>query len=200
MTRAAGHTDDIELLDDDREPITVDQLRQMMGWTFGRDGEQLAELWAAFNDRLWGGSLEPVPIWLPRVTTYGRWIGLYSGNHDHRSLSVQVKWQLSPQAQADVLLHECVHQALWEQRQCPAHNAWPWCREIVRLTRELWGIDIWAAPSVPRRVAGHSTRVQAAGPGEQVSITRQQIATWPHSLGLHVQVDQLLGAVAGGAA
>jgi len=197
MTRTAGRRDDIELLDDDREPITVPQLRQMMGWTFGRDGEQLADLWAALNDQLWGGLLEPTPIWLPRVTTYGRWVGKYTGNLEHRTLSIQVKWQLGEQGRADVLLHEMVHQRLHERRECTKHNAWPWCREIVRLTRELWGRDIWASPAVPRRVAGHSTRVQVAGPGGLQSISRQAIATWPQSIGLCVPIDELL---AGGVA
>ena len=193
MSLAAAFRDDIEVLPVDREPITIDQLRQLMRWSFGPDAVKLADLWQVFNDRLWGGRLEPCPIWLPRCTTYGRWIGLCTGDPaTRRTLHLQVKYQLRPATRAAVLLHEQVHQALIETGQCSKHNAWPWCHEVMRITRELWGVEIWAAPAIPRRVDGRSQRVQRRGPAGQESITRQQIATWPCSIGLHVDVEQLL--------
>jgi hypothetical protein len=183
---------DIEVLEAERHPLTVEQLREMMGWAYGPEGEQLADLWQALNVRLWDGRLDPVPMWLPTCTDWGRWIGLYRGNPDHRSLSIQVKWQLSPRDRADVLLHEMVHQALHEGRQCTAHNAVPWCQEIMRITQELWGVSIWASPAVPRRVGGKSTRVQALSPDGRESISRKRIASWPHSLALSLPVQELL--------
>jgi len=184
--------DDVQVLEADRHSLTVEQLRLMMGWVYGADGEQLADLWQAFNVQLWGGRLEPVPMWMPTCTNWGRWIGLYTHTGMGRSLSIQVKWQLGPQGRADVLLHEMLHQSLAEARRCTAHNAAPWCQEVMRITRELWGVSIWASPSVPRRVAGKSTRVQAPGPDGQPSITRKQIAGWPSSCGLHVSLHHLL--------
>ncbi len=71
---------DIEIIDGDRFPITVDQLRELMGWSFGYEGELIAELWRAFNDRFWDGRLEPCPMFFPRSTTYGRWIGLFTAS------------------------------------------------------------------------------------------------------------------------
>lgn len=184
--------DDIQILEARREPLTVEQLRQMMGWTYGADGQLMADLWHGFNQQLWGGRLDPAPMWLPTCTNWGRWIGLYSGNAEHQALSIQVKWQLGAQARADVLLHEMVHQALHEARLCTAHNAVPWCQEIMRLSQEIWGARIWASPSVPRRVKGKSTRVQRPGPDGTESITRKQIAGWPWGLGLHVPISRYL--------
>ena len=190
---SAQRVDDIELLDADRHPLTVRQLRKMMGWTYGADGQLLADLWRGFNQRLWDGRLDPAPMWIPTCTDWGRWIGLYRGNHQHQTLSIQVKWQLSEQDRADVLLHEMVHQALHESRLCPKHNAVPWCQEIVRLTQEIWGVSIWASPADPRKVRGKSVRVQKPSQAGAESITRKQIASWPHSLGLHVPMQDFKG-------
>jgi hypothetical protein len=185
--------DDVQVLDADRHQVTVQQLRQMMGWVYGSDGEQLADLWHGLNVRLWGGRLEPVPMWMPTCTSWGRWIGLYTHNHAGRSLSIQVKWQLGPQGWADVLLHEMVHQALAEAGRCTAHNAVPWCQEIMRISLELWGVRIWASPSVPRRVGGISKRVQAPAADGTPSITRRELSSWPQSIGLHVRKQDVTG-------
>lgn len=184
--------DDIQIMDAQRAPLTVQQLRQMMGWTYGAEGQLMADLWDAFNQQLWGGRLDPAPMWMPTCTSWGRWIGLCTANAEHQTLSIQVKWQLSMQARADVLLHEMIHQALHEARLCTAHNALPWCQEIMRLTQEIWGVRIWASPAVPRRVHGKSTRVQRPGPDGMESITRKQMASWPHSLGLEVPIGRYL--------
>lgn len=195
---APALVDDIQLLEAQREHLTVQQLRQMMGWTYGAEGQLMADLWHGFNEQLWGGRLDPAPMWLPTCTTWGRWIGLYSGNAQHQTLAIQVKWQLGVQIRAGVLLHEMVHQHLHESRQCTAHNAVPWCGEIMRLTRMVWGQVIWATPAVPRRVNGKSTRVQRPGPDGMPSITRKQLAGWPHSLGLHVPIRRFLSDVIDG--
>lgn len=192
MTPHSAMVDDVEVIDSDREPITLAELRQMMRWGFGDEGAELADLWAVLNDRLWDGQLEPVPLWLPRCTTYGRWIGLCTSNGRGQVLHLQVKYQLCRHMRADVLLHEMVHQYLVQTGQNSKHNAWPWCSEIVRLTKEIWGIGIWASPSVPRRVNGKPKRVQRPGPDGQASITRQQIACWPHSIGLSLPLDDYL--------
>lgn len=185
--------DDVQVLDADRHQVTVQQLRQMMGWVYGADGEHLADLWQGLNVRLWGGRLEPVPMWMPTCTSWGRWIGLYTHNGSGRSLSIQVKWQLGPQGWADVLLHEMVHQALAEAGRCTAHNAVPWCQEIMRISQELWGVRVWASPSVPRRVGGISKRVQAPAADGTSSITRRELAGWPWRIGLHVRRQDVTG-------
>jgi len=192
MTPSAQMIDDVEVIDADREQITLAELRQMMRWGFGDEGAELADLWASLNDRLWDGQLDPVPLWLPRCTTYGAWIGLCTSNTKGQVLHLQVKYQLGRQARADVLLHEMVHQCLVQTGQKSNHNAWPWCEEIRRLTSDIWGIDIWASPAVPRKVDGRSKRVQRPGPDGQQSITRRQIATWPSSIGRRLPLDEYL--------
>jgi hypothetical protein len=189
-TAPTSHSvDDVEVVDLDRAPMTVQELGRMMRWSFGDTGQLLAEVWHGINLRLFDGRLLPVPIWLPRVTTYGRWIGQCTRNHQGQTLSLQVKCQLPHDQQATILLHEMVHQHLVESGQVSRHNARPWCQEIVRLTREIWGRQIWAAPSVPRRVNGRSVRVQDRSPDGRDSISRVQIASWPQSIGLLLPVD-----------
>ena len=183
---------DIDLIDSSRPTLTFEQMRQVMGWSWGEDGEWVADLWRAYNDRHWEGALDPVPIWFPRATPYGRWLGLCTGNSHHQTQHIQLKHGCSLQEWADILIHEMVHQALLETRRNPNHNARPWCDEIMRLSKEIWGQDIWAAPSLPRKVDGKSQRIQKRSPDGEESISRKAIASWPHSLGLHVEIGHYL--------
>jgi hypothetical protein len=183
---------DIEIISGDRFPITVYQLRELMGWSFGYEGELIADLWCAFNDRFWNGNLEPCPMFFPRSTTYGRWVGLFTANRARKSLHIQLKHSMSVQYKANVLLHEMIHQYLCESGQCTKHNDHPWCNEIMRITKQLWNVDIHAAPDSPRKVKGYSVRVQKPSATGQASITRKQIATWPDSIGLSVPINEFI--------
>ena len=184
--------DDVDVIDAARFPLSVSQMRQMMGWSFGEEGVCIADLWWAFNERFWGGRLVPCPLFFPRATSWGRWIGLYTRNHDYQTLHIQLKFALSFEDKADVLLHEMVHQYLGESQQNTAHNADPWCQEIIRLTSEIWGQRIHASPANPRKVKGRSVRIQKPAADGTPSISRRDIASWPHSLGLHVPLNDYL--------
>jgi hypothetical protein len=183
---------DVEVIDVTREQITFVEMRQMLGWSFGDEGRLIADLWDAFNERHWDGRLVPVPLFFPRVTTYGHWLGLYTCNAANESIHIQLKFQLTTKQKADVLLHEMVHQFLAECGQNPKHNGIPWCNEIMRLTKEIWGVEIHASPSVPRKKDGRSVRIQKPSAIGQESISRPQIAAWPCSIGLSVPFDSYL--------
>jgi hypothetical protein len=79
------------------------------------------------------------------------------------------------------LLHEMVHQFLFEHGEDAAHLSKGWRREIMRLTKQIKGQEIWAGPSVIRRIDGKPTRINASNPktGQQ-SLTQAVIARWPH--------------------
>lgn len=180
---------DINVMDAAREPITIDQLRLMMGWSWGDLGTATADYWQQMNQDFWGGVLQPCPIWFPAAVPYGRWIGLFTCNHQAESLHIQVAFNQTDSLAGvvNVLLHEMVHQHLSESGQDTSHNADPWCTEIMRLTREIWGQEIWASPAVPRKDAkGKSRRIQLPSPQGEPSISRKDIAGWPLSLGLDI--------------
>ena len=74
-----------------------------------------------------------------------------------------------------------VHQFLFERGEDAAHRSQGWRREIMRLNKLITGVDIWAGPSVVRRIEGVATRFNAPHPetGEQ-SLPQAVIARWPH--------------------
>lgn len=183
--------EDIKIIEANRESLDFAQLRQMMGWSWGDLGLWAADLWQAFNKCHWEGKLDPTPIWFPSASPYGRWIGLCTGNKSGQTQHIQILKGKEQQEHANILLHEMVHQYLFESGQNPSHNAMPWCSEIIRLSRDIWGVDIWASPAQPRKVDGVSRRVQKLSPDGVESISRKQIACWPDSIGLNVPINIL---------
>jgi len=81
-----------------------------------------------------------------------------------------------------------VHQFLFERGEDAAHLSKGWRREIMRLTKQIIGREIWAGPSVVRRIDKKPTRLNAPNPetGQQ-SLTQAVIARWPHDeLGINL--------------
>lgn len=175
-----------EIIDQRREPITLHEFRKLMEWTYSDRGVALANAWEWMNNECFYGMLKPCPILLPSSPPFGHWIGLCTGNKEGETVHIQIKRDLPISSHFDVLLHECLHAYLRETKQSTDHNANPWCDEIMRLTRQIWGIEIHASPDSPRRVNGVSKRVQKPSATGHPSITRTQIARWPHSIDLSV--------------
>jgi hypothetical protein len=182
----------IEIQDFARVPLSRAEMASILRWTYGDEGEQFARLWCGLNDKLFDGKLSPVPIYQPRATPYGKWRGLYSGNMRNESLEIQLKRGEDRDSKFATLLHEMIHQRLWEAGENPCHNGTPWCNEIMRLTREIWGIEIWASPSVPRKVGGKSKRIQKPSPDGRLSIPFCAIELWPHSLRLSLPMERFI--------
>ena len=90
---------------------------------------------------------------------------------DHRTLL----------ADNNTLLHEMVHQFLFERGEDAAHLSSGWRREIMRLTKQITGKDIWAGQSKTVRRDGKIVRINASHheTGEQ-SLPQKIIARWPH--------------------
>lgn len=173
-----------EIIDQKREPITLEEFRKMMRWTYSDHGQLLATAWEQINDRFFNGVLHPCPILLPTSPPYGHWIGLCTGNVEGETVHIQLKRDMTTEDHVNVLLHECLHAYLRECGLSTDHNDVPWCSEIMRLSKQIWGADVWASPSVPRRVNGIMKRIQKPRSDGKESIGRDLIAKWPHSIGL----------------
>ncbi|MDA7994210.1 MAG: hypothetical protein MPJ25_14365, partial [Pirellulales bacterium] len=59
-----------------RRRMTAKDMRMMCGWQIGQEGEEVADLWAAFNTLAWDGKLKPAPILFPKTLPYGAAVGM----------------------------------------------------------------------------------------------------------------------------
>jgi hypothetical protein len=113
--------------------------------------------------------------------TLGRTITVNVPQH-HRSLL----------ADNGVLLHEMIHQALFEAGEHAAHDSEGWRREIIRLSKAIAGQEIWAGRSITKRVLGEDgklskvVRINAPGPNGERSLGLDEIARWPHTIGIRL--------------
>jgi hypothetical protein len=171
------------------EKLTLADVRKVAVATFGNPGGHLVDLWAWYNDTLFGGELRPILISRSRVFAYGRcvgWTNVVGGHDPYRHIVVKAfGWPICAKQRA-VLLHEMVHQFLFERGEDPHHDARPWCREIMRLSREL-GKPIWAGHYTVFRNGKSTRRGNTAPPPELANLralAQKEIANWPHSIRL----------------
>ncbi len=167
-------------------------MRQLTTWSWGEMGACIADLWLQFNERHWAGMLMPCPIWFPRTLPYWRRKGKCTGNLYGQTLHIQILLGLPMQEKANVLLHEMIHQYLLQAEKPTEHNDWPWCDEVMRLSKDIFGLDIWAAPAHPRKVRGKSQRVQQVRADGRKSISMQVIAEWPQSTGWQIDIEEYI--------
>ncbi|MEM8610653.1 MAG: hypothetical protein AAGF93_01450 [Cyanobacteria bacterium P01_H01_bin.105] len=174
----------LEIEDADRPEISFAEMQKFLHLGFGKRGIIIANAWQLYNNEFWQGRLKPIPIFLPHATSYGSWIGACVHN-ENQVLNIQIKHGMDMQNILNTLLHEMVHQALIESEQNAAHNALPWCQEIMRISQDYFDISFWAAPALPRKVDGCSVRLQKESPDGEISISRHAIARWPRSVQIH---------------
>jgi hypothetical protein len=95
---------------------------------------------------------------------------------DHRHL----------RADNNSLLHEMIHQLLFERGEPAGHDSDGWRREIMRLNKLITGREIWAGRSMTKRVAGDDgklskvIRLNAPHEDGHGSLRQAEIARWPH--------------------
>lgn len=179
---------DIEIVDLKRDEFSYNDMLKLMRWTNGEEGELITKLWSALNQKHFDNVLKPLPLWFPSAMPYGKVIGRFTGNPEGQSLSIQIKASENFQSKANILLHEMIHQYLFETDQDVKHNALPFCNQIMRLSKDIWDKTIWASPSVPRKVNGISKRIQKPSSDGSPSIPLADIASWPHSIDLHLPI------------
>ncbi|MCK4616347.1 MAG: hypothetical protein KAT50_05695 [Pirellulales bacterium] len=73
-----------------RRRMTAKDMRMMCGWQIGQEGEEVADLWAAFNTLAWDGKLKPAPILFPKTLPYGAAVGMAHYADDGRD-SIELK-------------------------------------------------------------------------------------------------------------
>jgi hypothetical protein len=183
-----------------REPMfTFDDMLRFATEAWGPLGTSTAHMWRVYNERYFGGVLRPVPLVMTHTQPFGRRLAFCSyGGPDQpgRTITVNVPKD-HDQLLADnaTLLHEMVHQCLFEAGEPAAHASAGWRREIMRLHRLITGgMEIWAGPSRTIRVDGKVVRRNApCGETKADSLRQKQIARWPHD-----QPEIKLGALGEG--
>ena len=151
---------------------------------WGPFGRRIVHQWREFNRLYFGSALRPVPLVLSSTLPFGHLIAFcsYSGpNQPGRTITLNVpKDHKRLLADNDTLLHEMVHQYLNERGEDAAHKSDGWRREIIRLSKQISGRDIWAGRSKTVRRDGKVVRINEPSVTGEASFTQRQIARWPH--------------------
>jgi hypothetical protein len=177
-------------------------MRMFATEAWGALGTATVERWVEFNEHFFGGRLRPVPLVMTHTLPYGKRLAFCSyGDASTYGRTITVNVPRTPGAHghtyallADngVLLHEMIHQALFEAGEDAAHASEGWRREIMRLHQAITGKTIWAGRSMTKRVQGPDgklskvVRINAPGPNGEESLGQDVIATWPHALGIRL--------------
>jgi hypothetical protein len=164
--------------------FTIEDMRRFAGEAWGPLGVSIVEKWRVFNIAYFNGVLRPVPLVVTNTQPFGKRLAFCSYNPDThgRTITLNVpKAHCILLADNGVLLHEMIHQFLFERGEYASHDGAGWRREIMRLTKQIAGRDIWAGRSVVRRIDGKPTRFNLPSADGQTSLTQDHIARWPHT-------------------
>jgi hypothetical protein len=169
--------------------FTIEDMHRFAGEAWGELGFNIVKRWCEFNATYFDDALRPVPLVLTHTQPFGKRLGFCSYNPDQsgRTITLNVPSRKYAGRQYELLadncslLHEMIHQFLFERGEDPAHLSKGWRREIMRLNKQITGREIWAGPSVIRRIDKIPTRLNAPNPetGQQ-SLPQAVIARWPH--------------------
>jgi hypothetical protein len=174
--------------------FTIDDMRRFAGEAWGELGTNVVEQWCRFNVAYFDNALKPVPLVITNTQPFGKRIGFCSYNPDSsgRTITLNVPFQFKHLvADNNTLLHEMVHQFLFERGENPAHMSAGWRREIIRLTKQITGKNIWAGPSKTVRRDGGVIRINTPHPEtKEPSLPQKVIARWPHD-GLGINFGHL---------
>jgi hypothetical protein len=170
-----------------KRPYTFNAMRRALVVGWGKKGAAVADAWRAFNALYFGNRLKPLPIFLTPATPYGKRLGWTCCAREvtHIALAAPGKGRLLV-ADRNTLLHEMIHQFLHERGEDTGHDGEPWRREIMRLTLQITGKEVWAgAPTVGKRKLPDGSRASCRHnrPHPETgapSLTQCQIACWPH--------------------
>jgi hypothetical protein len=105
--------------------FTFDDMVKFATEAWGPLGTNTANMWAVYNERYFDSALKPVPLVITHTQPYGARLAFcsYGANKGGRTITVNV-----PQhhkvllADNGVLLHEMIHQFLFERGEYPSHD------------------------------------------------------------------------------
>jgi hypothetical protein len=159
-------------------------MHRFAGEAWGELGVKVVKKWCEFNASYFNGVLRPVPLVLTQTQPFGKRLAFcsYNPSTTGRAITLNVpKAHKSLLADNGTLLHEMVHQFLFERGEYPSHDGEPWRREIMRLTKQITGEQIWAGRSMTVRRDKHVVRINAPHPEtKEPSLPQAAIARWPH--------------------
>jgi hypothetical protein len=177
------------------DTFTVEDMRRFAGEAWGAFGVSVVSKWCEFNARYFDGALKPVPLVITNAQPFGKLLAFCSyGSADTggRTITLNIpKHHVTLVADNNTLVHEMVHQFLFERGEYAKHDGAPWRREIMRLTPMISGKTIWAGRSTTKRRDGKVVRMNAPNPESgEPSLPQAAIARWPHD-GLGINLGQL---------
>ena len=174
--------------------FTIEDMHRFASEAWGPLGEFIVSRWCEFNVRYFDGALKPVPLVISNTLPFGKMLAFcsYNPGASGRTITLNVpKDHERLVADNNTLLHEMVHQFLFERGEYAAHDGEPWRREIMRLTKIITGRDIWAGRSKTARSNGRVIRIHLPHPETgEASLPQKIIARWPHD-GLGIDFGHL---------
>jgi hypothetical protein len=174
--------------------FTVEDMRRFAGEAWGPLGVNVVEQWCKFNADYFDGALRPVPLVITRAQPFGKRLAYcsYNPGGSGRTITLNVpKDHNELLADNNTLLHEMVHQLLFERGEDAAHLSNGWRREIMRLTKQITGKEIWAGRSMTARRGKRVVRINTPHPETKAaSLPQAVIARWPHD-GLGIDFGHL---------
>jgi hypothetical protein len=162
--------------------FSFDEMLNFATEAWGYRGTAAVRMWATYNDRYFGGVLRPIPLVMTNAQPFGRRLAFCS-HGGRRTITLNVP-EVFDNLLADnaTLLHEMIHQHLFERGEDSKHAGEPWRREIMRLHHEITGETIWAGPSKTVRRSNGVIRINAPANDGRPSLPQKAIARWPHDL------------------
>lgn len=167
--------------------------REAAALLWGEAGDYITAEYERLNAAHFGNQLPPVPMVIG-LAAYGRCLGMTRGQgawtgRTPRITVASTLFERGRRHVADVILHEMVHAKLMLNGLDPAHNAEPWCAEIVRLSPAVLGHSVQAAPVKPRRVPNPDREHNPDAPNTLVRrlplvghLKQADLARWPYAL------------------
>src|SRR5215470_15664076 len=119
-----------------REPMnrfTIEDMRRFAGEAWGPLGISIVNKWCEFNATYFDNALLPVPLVITNTLPFGKRLAFcsYNPNTTGRTITLNVpKDNRVLLADNDTLLHEMVHQFLFERGEPASHDSTGWRREI----------------------------------------------------------------------
>jgi hypothetical protein len=155
------------------------------GW--GEFGEEIFQTWAEYNDRFFKGKLKPIAIVPTPLLPYGHCVGLTEGTKNMMLAAPSTHHKKELRADRGTLLHEMIHQYLFENGHDAKHAGKPWCDCVMLLHKTVTGDALFCAPDKVGKLKGTNKSYRFKPTCEETgveSLPQKDIARWPHSVGL----------------
>ena len=174
--------------------FTINDMTKGATEAWGKLGSNAVARWRDLNEQYFDGELQPIPLVITNTQPFGKRLAFCSlgktSDLTWRTITLNVpKTGDVLLADNGVLLHEMVHQRLFERGELPDHASEPWRNEIMRLHLAITGKHIWAGRSktVRRRIAGRSRVMRGNEANKETgeaSISNAAIVRWPYACGI----------------